>query len=303
MVEKNTHIALPKAVLLALADYRASVISEFELGVMIFGVVNRGEVEGRRLFVKGRPQRRHFTAPLVQLVDNGILTPIRHLPAGSVYRVMGREDPEVHEVLCTADPFAFLSHLSAMEIHGLTDRVAHSVFATTPDPKSWRVHAGEMMRAQLGKGLSAYLDGGFPPLVRHRFEKILGRPVHLTHSIHRGAFKKLEGGRVRVSSVGRTFLDMLRQPDLCGGITHVLDVYVAQAKTYASLIVAEIEQHGLPIDKVRAGYVLEELCGLALPVFKTWLKAVRRGGSRKLVGSQPYSSTFSEKWCLSLNAA
>jgi hypothetical protein len=62
-----------------------------------------------------------------------------------------------------------------------------------------------------------------------------------------------------------------------------------------------VQQHGTDIDKVRAGYVLEEKCGLESPVFADWVGAAKRGGSRKLVANQPYSSIYSERWCLSLN--
>lgn len=75
---------------------------------------------------------------------------------------------------------------------------------------------------------------------------------------------------------------MIREPDLCGGIYHILEVIEAHAATYLRLIINEIEQHSTKIDKVRAGYILEERLELKNPTLELWQNEMRRGGSRKL---------------------
>jgi predicted transcriptional regulator of viral defense system len=108
---------------------------------------------------------------------------------------------------------------------------------------------------------------------------------------------------MRVATIGRTFLDMIREPELCGGIYHVLEVYAEYAQRYLRLIVDVIDRHGSKIDKVRAGYILDERLELphANSTIESWRALVQRGGSRKLQANAPYSSRFSEKWCLSIN--
>ena len=106
---------------------------------------------------------------------------------------------------------------------------------------------------------------------------------------------------MRVATIGRTFLDMLREPELCGGIYHVLEIYAAHAQRYLRLIIDVINRHGTKIDKVRAGYILDERLGLLHPIIDSWLEFAQRGGSRKLLANAPYRSRFSEKWCLSIN--
>lgn len=302
MVNKRS-ISLLQATTLALSDYKLPTLTAYRLGVLLFDLYLAGEIHGQKLEVKKPlPERRHFRQVLQFLLSYGVLNSVRGFPTGAVYTLIGRSEPTAPELICAVDPFAYLSHLSAMEIHGLTDRLPHTLFVSSPSPQQWRSAANAQMRKDLGDRLTNYLDAGFPPLLRTRFEKVLGQPVHLTQSSHLGAFKKLEPNGVRVSTIGRTFLDMLRESDLCGGIQHVLDVYKQHAKAYLPLIVGEIDQHGTDIDKVRAGYVLEELCGLQVEALTAWLQAAKRGGSRKLVAKNPYSSTYSEKWCLSLNA-
>lgn len=302
MASKSS-IFLRQAATLALSDYKLPTLTAYRLGVMLFDLYLAGEIHGKKIDVRNPlPERRHYTQVLQFLLSYGVLNSMRGFPSGAVYTLIGRSEPTAPELICAVDPFAYLSHLSAMAIHGLTDRIPHTLFVSSPSPQQWRSAANAQMSKDLGDRLKDYLDAGFPPLLRTRFDKVLGQPVQLTQSSHLGAFKKLEPNGVKVSTIGRTFLDMLREADLCGGIQHVLDVYKQHAKSYLPLIVGEIDQHGTDIDKVRAGYVLEELCGLQIETFTAWVKAAKRGGSRKLVPQNPYSSTFSKKWCLSLNA-
>jgi len=94
---------------------------------------------------------------------------------------------------------------------------------------------------------------------------------------------------------------MLREPKLCGGIRHVLDIYESNAKRFSQLIIDEVDRHGAPIDKVRVGFVLEEVCQLSSPVLNQWAVHAQRGGSRKLDADAEYSPDYSEKWKLSIN--
>jgi hypothetical protein len=94
---------------------------------------------------------------------------------------------------------------------------------------------------------------------------------------------------------------MIHLPDLCGGLRHVIDVYGEQGEKYFTLVFQEIDSHGGPIDKIRAGYLLSEVAEVGDPLLDKWLKHVQRGGSRKLDANAEYSPVFSEKWCLSIN--
>jgi len=78
-------------------------------------------------------------------------------------------------------------------------------------------------------------------------------------------------------------------------------MFEEHCESYLPLIVDEINQHGKPIDKVRAGYIMEELCGIGDEKFSSWGAFAQRGGSRKLDASSEYVSKWSEKWKISLN--
>jgi hypothetical protein len=82
---------------------------------------------------------------------------------------------------------------------------------------------------------------------------------------------------------------------------HVIEVFEEHASNFLPAIIGEIDQHGGPIDKVRAGYILDERLRLGDPAIEKWVAFAKRGGSRKLDPTEEYFPAWSEKWCLSLN--
>jgi predicted transcriptional regulator of viral defense system len=157
------------------------------------------------------------------------------------------------------------------------------------------------MARDLGEAVGAYRKARFPLPCKPAFHRIAGTAVQVLDRSRQGAFKMIKGTPLRVATVGRTFLDMLREPLDCGGMQHVLDIYRTSAPRYLTLIVDEVDRNGTGIDKVRAGYVLTDLCGLAHPSIEDWERFGQRGGSRKLDPNAEYASDFSKRWKLSLN--
>jgi len=201
----------------------------------------------------------------------------------------------------------YLSHLTAMAYHGLTDRFANTVFLTTPSLPIWKQRAQDRMRRDLGaQTFDQFKENHFPSITKHAINHLNRSTITtlVTKFADQGAYIVPQDRPVRVSSIGRTFLDMLRKPDLCGSMHHVIDVYRENASNYLPLIIQEIDRHGDKIEKVRAGYILEERCDiLNNPQIEAWVAFAQRGGSRVLDPTSPYWSTFSEKWCLSINVS
>jgi predicted transcriptional regulator of viral defense system len=107
---------------------------------------------------------------------------------------------------------------------------------------------------------------------------------------------------VRVTTPERTLLDGLLHPELCGGLQTVLSAW-RQARDLLDLdtVVTLVDRFDVAILRQRAGFVLDEL-GLDHPAAAAWPALARRGGSSKLLGSEPYAPTYSERWSLSINA-
>ena len=296
-------ISLSKAITLSLGELHQPVVSKYQLGVLVCKLYSTANhhghsIAGLKLKQLDLPA---FNYQLNKLLDLGIVSPTPKLRS-SVFNILGKDSNSPGEIACSIDPFAYISHLSAMEYHGITDRLPKTLFISTPDQKKWKEFAQERMKKDLTSDLANYLDNKLPKLTRINSDKIGGKNTHRYSSLHYGAYKTVRDSPLRISTIGRTFLDMVRAPDLCGGIYHVMEVYQEYVSSYLNLIVDEVDRHGKAIDKIRIGYILEDKCNISNnATIESWINYVQRGGSRKLDSTQEYSPTYSERWCLSLN--
>jgi predicted transcriptional regulator of viral defense system len=295
-------IPVSRALALELSRLGAPVVLRYELARITWQLYRARNFEGQPISLR----RETLDAPAFSrtergLLDAGVLVVLAAVRGRSAYGLVGANLNDRNAIICTLDPFCYLSHLSAMEFHGLTDRMPEQIYISTPVGKDWTVSALERMQRDLGGDFAAFHNSGLPQLRRATVAKIGQRPIHRFGSLHGGAFRAIKDTGVRVSTLGRTFLDMLREPGLCGGISHVLQVYAQHAALHRRLIFDEIDQHGGPIDKVRAGYIFEDICHVQDPRIEAWLAFAARGGSRKLDASADYEPTFSERWMLSIN--
>ena len=100
------------------------VVTDYELGRVLFSLYDKKEIEGRKIgrLRKPFPDMGDFRSLLDTLVARGILRKSRDF-RGSVYNILGKTQYSAEEILCSVDPFAYISHLSAMAYHGLTNRI------------------------------------------------------------------------------------------------------------------------------------------------------------------------------------
>lgn len=294
--------SITRALASELENLRVPVILRYDLARVAWQLYKAGSYQGQPLNVRlDALHARAFSSLETKLLNAGVLKQLPGIPERAAYTLIGASSSDRNALICHLDPFAYLSHLSAMEFHGLTDRLPEHLYVSAPAGTQWTNFATERMRKDLGDAWSDFHQAGLPELRRIGFEKLLQRPVHRYESIHLGAFRHLKESGVRVATVGRTFLDMLREPGLCGGIQHVLDVFQEHAHINLRLILDEIDQHGAPIEKVRAGFILEILCQASDPRIDAWTQHATRGGSRKLDPGAEYAPLFSERWALSIN--
>lgn len=208
------------------------------------------------------------------------------------WRVNELPDLQADQVVCLLDEGTCVSHLSAMQIFNLTERRPQTLFLTVATNYFWQELLGEVK----GPG-----EDGPPRQRRHHPESVRSRRLDIFHTKSFPKTTQMKATGVRVSEIGETFLNMLEQPERCGGMSHVLDVFEKHAATYLPQIVKRIDRADTKLTKVRAGYILTEKLGLEQHIAAGWVKFAQRGGSQRLDPKAPYKPTFSEKWMLSLN--
>lgn len=283
---------LLKAIQDKLAVWERPIVTDYELAVLMTAQLVALHME---------PSKSIYQAVVKHLGAFSLIAPSKDFKSGMVYHLFGRMKPNPMEVACSVDPFAYVSHLSAMEYHGLTDRFSKILYLTTPPDNEWRAMATSRMERDLGDQIRAFQLAKLPTLKRPVFDRVEGQRVELMRRSSRGVFKTVKQPSIRVAMVGRTFLDMVREPDNCGGIQHVVDTYQERGGRYLSLITEEVDRHGKPVEKVRAGYLLDEVCDLHSSVIDSWTEHAQRGGSRMLDPQGEYAPEHSEKWQLSIN--
>lgn len=213
-----------------------------------------------------------------------------------LWRVNTVQDAPADEISCLVDPTVYISHLSAMQRLGLTNRRPTDLYLTRGDDSVW----SEIKNDALAN--DAIIQSFGLPLYRIRHpETVRGRRLHIHTSKYFGESIAIRKSFARVSSPGQTFADMLSTPELCGGMPHVLDIFDERAAYFTNEIIDSISSSELPIVKVRAGYILDERLGIKEPRIESWVAFAQRGGSRILDPQKPFSPHYSEKWMLSLN--
>ncbi len=272
----------------ALIAANIPALSAYELGKIIYL---------KDILSQAESPKQEFKSLIDSILKLRLLAPLNKTNA---YLVFGRNATPA-EIVCSLDPFTYVSHLSAMEYHGLTDRFPKILYITRPTTAEWRIQAERRMQKDLNGRFTQYKESGLPTLVRPKFTTIERTSIQFHERSQLGAFRSVSDSPLRVATIGRVFLDMLREPKSCGGIQHVLDIYMQDAKKFLKFIVDEVETHGKPIDKVRIGYVLNEVCKLQHAKFADWKKFAQRGGSRKLNPAEEFSGYHSESWKLSIN--
>ncbi len=216
----------------------------------------------------------------------------------NVWRVLNSTRPgTAEEVACLVDPFCYVSHLSAMQRYALTDRSPQALHLTTPARLLWAD-----LRAQRIAKDYPIRGADHPPLLHIGFKDTLRqRQVVVHESGHPATPVEVRGERTRISSIGRTFVDMIAEPTLCGGIHHVLDVWANEAKPWLEDIIQAVDQYEVKLVKVRAGYILTERLNQSDPRIDAWAAFAQRGSSQKLDPAAPYAPVYSERWMISLN--
>jgi predicted transcriptional regulator of viral defense system len=291
---------LSQAVIRLLGDDNLPLITEYSLYQRVRPILEQGSYGGDAIIrLPTYWKHTQLRAMIRTLEKKRILAPDDDFKAGVWRVVQASSAPTADEAIVMVDPFAYISHLSAMQRYGLTDRAPEALHMTTPARALWTQLRDERMENDYGEefGMS-----DLPALIRIGVKSQVRRRTVVVHeSKHPADSTPIAGTTAKIAPIGRVFVDMLDQPALCGGIQHVLDCFERHSEDWLTDIVEAVDAIDSPIIKVRAGYILDEMLGLTDPRIARWTACAQRGGSRKLDPQAAYGNTFSEKWMIALN--
>lgn len=272
------------------------LISDYDLFRIIWDIYDKRSAK----YLRGpHPSRQTFVRTRSMLREEGIIRTDRNY--SSFWRVMAVPDAPADTVVCQADPYCYISHMSAMQRYGLTNRRPEALFITSPPDvvvREWNKRLTQDHFAGSDLDEQTYLE---PITVTHHPHRVRRRPIEQLKTKFYGDWKRVRGKDERISSIGQVFLDMIEGPQRCGGMRHVLETWSEHAPKYLEQIIETVEAVDRPIWKVRAGYILDEHLGIQDARVAAWQKYAQRGGSRVLEPGREYAKPFSEKWMISVN--
>ena len=266
---------------------------------MLLGRASREIPESLRRWTR-TPQSLEGIRPiLTRLCQSGELKSLEQFPFLYLVTAPYARSQAVDEVeiLMELQPYAALSHASALAFHQMTEELPKEVHVSVPsDGTSGLLPVGTQESDWVGSAL-----------VRGQMADVIaGRPVHWHRLVSKRVFGTAEyddrGFPARVTTPERTLLDGLVHPEWCGGFTNVLKAWAAYRDlANVETIVQYVDQFGIAVLRQRAGFLLEQL-HLAHPALAQWTLLARRGGSSKLNGGAAFAPHYDEKWQLSINA-
>ena len=315
-------ITLRAAAIKTLVAQRLPVATEYVIFQVLRELSEARQFDGERVRITHKlPNRLVLNSVIHHLLKSRLIRPDpdfyndreveQPLAAGRHYRVLRISDvPEgsAEDVCCLIDPFCHVSHLSAMQRYGLTDRFTRELMITRPALPLWRRLRDEKLETDYATAPSDNPSDDLAepvtvmPLERLTLpEQLRGRPVVYHTTGQQPDLRRIEDSFARITTVGDVFVQMLDRPDLCGGMPHVVETWVQHGESHLESIIRAVEKDSEAIVKVRAGYLLNEVLGIHDLRIDAWTKYAQRGGSRKLDPTRTYIASFSEKWMISVN--
>lgn len=143
-------------------------------------------------------------------------------PHRRVMRYVWGETP-LYELLMSIDEKCYLSHYTAMQVHGLTDQVPKTVYVNREQPPK-PPPAGDLAQERIDAAFRARTR------VSKNFVDYGGRRVYLLSGKQTGNLGVTEkedaaGTRFRVTDIERTLVDVAVRPEYAGGVFEVLNAY------------------------------------------------------------------------------
>lgn len=292
---------LAAAVLALLEEERRAVVTPY----MLFLVLRRLYTPENRqkLYLRSdTPTTENLRKLTANLSDTGGIE-VDPDYGRSVFRVLPVGESPADEVCALANPFGYISHLSAMQRWGLTDRRPEALHLTMPPASAARPLIEQRMAEDYNTPLS---DLPLDQVVKLHFirhpETVRGRKISVYETKHPGQWLQVRDSHARLATIGQTFVDTVERPQYCGGMAHVLDVWREHAGIYQQEIIAAVDKVESPIVKVRAGYLLDDMLGLGNDLrIQGWVRFAQRGSARVLDPTKDFSPDHSKKWMLSIN--
>lgn len=228
---------------------------------------------------------------------------------GYRFYLIGNRNQDLDKIICAIYPFGYLAYLSAIQHYKLASYKTSSIYFVCPSRSEWKTNCLKRLKKTLpewndkDKGVPLFyadLNDLIPTYPVE--EQILGSQFILFNQKKSANFEVWKD--VRVEYIIDLYVDMLRNPQFCGGLEEVIKIYNNTIDGYLDAIVSFLNSDaGTQIDRARFGFICQKYLHINHPAFEQWREEQKnkRGGSRKLVASLEFDPVFDEDWNISIN--
>lgn len=172
------------------------------------------------------PRKTKLEEFLKHLLDNEILKQIEILlPRGEVLSKYIFEEPTLFEIATSIKSKSYLSHYTAMFYHGLTDNLPKTIYTNTELKMSKNFNSKELEQSSI--------DLAFANNVRQSNQIAMYEDVEIyllnSKNVEHVGVKEFDlgGGKLRVTDIERTLIDITVRPNYSGGVQEVLNAFTA----------------------------------------------------------------------------
>jgi len=205
------------------------------------------------------------------------------------------ENSSDEELICSIYEHGYIGYLSALYLHGMTDRFPKVINYVIFKRSDWVAKYTDVNNPISDFGKRYYLPSY--PVDRKFPEKFL--KISIKKDVI--DFSEKNDGLIRVHAIEPLLIDCLKNPELCGGLDHVIDIFEEYGASLSARLIEYTDQKGSLMDKARIGFILEKVCDVKSNRFQYWKPQMLRGGSRIFSPKNPHSSWYDPDWLISLN--
>jgi len=255
------------------------------------------------------------------LIDEKILIGFNHNTRGYTYFIKKGSKPTSEMAVSAIYPLGYLSHMTAMNLYGIGNTQTSGIYFTCPARKDWKNLCLKNLKQRFKNlnfsdtisneyieinGLILSTQSILDPYPHQNILEEAGSTKTLILINRKSLVESEWWQNCHLQNIVDLYLDMLRAPHYCGGISYVLNIYqnaLLKDNDLFQEIFNTLDKNGSIIDRARFGYIFDKILGIQTSGLQKWKleQKDKRGSSRKLFSNFDFDSVFDEEWNLSIN--
>ena len=172
------------------------------------------------------PRKTKFEEFLKHLLETEVLKQIEiELPRAEKLNKYVFGEPTLFEIANSIKSKAYLSHYTAMFLHGLTDNLPKTIYTNTELKMSKNLNTKELEQSNIDRVFA--LSGRQSNQIA-KYEDVEIYLLNSKNVEHVGVKEfEFDGIKLRVTDIERTLIDITVRPNYAGGIQEVLNAFAA----------------------------------------------------------------------------